>query len=362
VLFRNPVHTGYLADPFVLAAQGRWWVFGTGQGDELVGMVSDDLLAWQPLESLLEDDEDVLAELPTRWAPEVSARDGRYLLYFSAGQADAGHRVFVAESSTPAGPYTRVRPVEGLDEVFAIDAHVLAAPDGHYLFYATDRLDTQRVGTAVVVRRLVAPDRVEAAWYPVAMPTADWQLFARGRAIHGGTYDWHTCEGPFVVRRGERWWCLYSGGSWQTDGYGMSASWAEHPLGPWHDLGEQGPTVIRTVPGRALGPGHASVVTDLAGQDWLAYHAWDEARTARRMCLDRLVWDDGTPVCLGPTVDDQPAPVTRPEREPGGLGPQVHAESATIADGSGRRITYYSWQGGPLPRQHVTVGVDGPQP
>jgi len=124
-------------------------------------------------------------------------------------------------------------------------------------------------------------------------------------------YDWHTCEGPFVVRRQERYWCLYSGGNWQQPSYGVSVASAPTPLGPWTEEPADGPQVIRTVPDRVHGPGHASVVTDDAGEDWLVYHAWDPAHSARRMCLDRLEWTPRGPVCAGPTTTSRPAPSTR---------------------------------------------------
>ncbi|WP_433304997.1 glycoside hydrolase family 43 protein [Actinoplanes sp. CA-030573] len=309
--FRNPVHPGYFADPYVIRADGRWWALGTSGAHAVTGLVSDDLVRWEPWTPALSAGEPHLDGRTHAWAPEMTSRGERFHLYFSAGVEDRHHRIFVADAGTPDGPYVDVRPVEGIDEPFAIDAHVFSDRGRHYLYYAADRTDRARPGTAIVVQELVEPDRVDGLCRPVVMPGADWQIYERGRSMYGAVYDWHTCEGPFVVRRGSRYWCLYSGGSWQTESYGMGSAWADDPRGPWHDVSRDGPTVIRTVSGRARGPGHASVITDLAGDDWLVYHAWDEAMTARRMHLDRLDWIDGTPVCRGPTLDEQPAPVGR---------------------------------------------------
>jgi GH43 family beta-xylosidase len=58
-----------------------------------------------------------------------------------------------------------------------------------------------------------------------------------------------------------------------------------------------------------LGPGHNSfTVAPDGGTTWIVYHAWDLAQTARRMCIDRLDWKDGTPSTPGPTSTEQPAP------------------------------------------------------
>lgn len=311
--YTNPVWPGYLADPFVLATPGGYVAVGTGPGEgaqSLVALASADLVRWEPLGDVLAPD-DVPGEATHLWAPEIARMGGEYVLYYSAGVEDRGHALRVATSTSPSGPYRDAGVVLTPDEPFAIDAHPFRDDDGQwYLFYAVDRLEGERVGTAVVVDRLVGPGRLAGDPRPVVSATADWQLFLADRPMYGAVHDWHTCEGPFVVRRQGRYWCLYSGGNWEEAGYGVSAVWAQTPLGPWHepDRAAAGPTVVRTVPGVVHGPGHASVVTDDAGADWLVYHAWDAAGTARRMCLDRLTWTAEGPVCQGPTTTPQPAP------------------------------------------------------
>jgi len=83
---------------------------------------------------------------------------------------------------------------------------------------------------------------------------------------------------------------------------------ADHPLGPWVEPRSARPTLLRSVPGALLGPGHNSVVTGPDGADWLVYHAWDASFTARRMCLDRLDWTPDGPSTPGPTTGPQPVP------------------------------------------------------
>jgi hypothetical protein len=55
-----------------------------------------------------------------------------------------------------------------------------------------------------------------------------------------------------------------------------------------------------------IGPGHCSVI-DAAetGTDLLVYHAWDVARSARRMCIDPLELTGEGPRCAGPTWTEQ---------------------------------------------------------
>jgi hypothetical protein len=130
--------------------------------------------------------------------------------------------------------------------------------------------------------------------------------------MYGGVHDWHTLEGPFVVYEGGRYWCLYSGGNWQNDTYGVDFVTSEHVLGPWRDTGgDHGPRVLRTVPGQVIGPGHCSVVTRIGAQAGdtagrlIVYHAWGSDGQARRMCLDPLLVSPEGPRASGPTWTPQ---------------------------------------------------------
>jgi beta-xylosidase len=173
------------------------------------------------------------------------------------------------------------------------------------LFYARDFLEEGRVGTALAVDRLVTMTQLEGKMRTVLRATSDWQLFERQRAKYGKVYDWHTLEGPFVMKRNGRYFCLYSGGNWQGVSYGVSYAVAEHPLGPWHEPYAGSATLLKTIPGKVIGPGHNSVVQAPNGDDYIVYHAWDVAKTARRMCIDKLEWNNGEPTTIAPTFTEQ---------------------------------------------------------
>lgn len=319
--FTNPVWPGYLGDPFVLdagpAASPRFHAFGTGPGErsqQLVGLASDDLVGWREGGPVL-DAATVPEGATHHWAPEVIAHDGAFWLYYSAGVADRGHRLRVARSGDPGGPYADVGGELTPSEPFAIDPHPFRDADGVlWLFFCVDRYeglaDGALAGTVIVVDRLLTPTRLAGDPRPVVTASGAWQLFAAGRSMYGRELDWYTCEGAFCVYRRGRYWCLYSGGNWQGESYGVGAVVADSPAGPWAPVGD-GATVIRTVAGVAHGPGHASVVTDDEGLDWLVYHAWDAAGTARRMCLDPLDWTPSGPVCRGPSSGAREAPAVR---------------------------------------------------
>ena len=309
--YTNPVYPHEFPDPFVLAVGDGYYAYGTELHSvpprALRVLGSTDLVHWTPLDGPL-----VRLAAPWArdyWAPEVAAADGRYFMYYSAGLEDRHHQLRVAIADRPEGPFRDSGKVLTPDDPFTIDADPFRDDDGQwYLYYARDFLDGQRVGTAIVVDRLV--DMLTLAGEPrtVLRASADWQLFMRDRPMYGAIYDWYTLEGPFVVKRNGRYYCLYSGGRWQTESYGMSYAVADSPLGPFVDADADGPTLLRTIPAHVLGPGHASVVVGPDGADYLAYHAWDPAMTERRMFLDRLEWGPDGPRTSGPTTTPQPIP------------------------------------------------------
>jgi len=160
--------------------------------------------------------------------------------------------------------------------------------------------------------------RLEGEPRTVLRATADWQVFKLGREMYGQTYDWYTLEGPFVRKHEGCYYLFYSGGAWERPNYGVSYAVAESPLGPFvepeAEPGREGPTLLRSVPDKLIGPGHNSVVRGPDGDDWLVYHAWDVHKTGRRMCIDRLEWTPRGPRTKAPTFTPQPVPLSRATR------------------------------------------------
>lgn len=309
--YTNPVYPGYFADPFVLRVDGDYFAYGSGSvvGARVFEVLhSTDLVHWTSVGGALEPLPGSAAQ--TYWAPEVAVSGGRFFLYYSVGQEDRNHVIRVAAADRPQGPFADCGVELTPSERFAIDPSPFRADDGRwYLFFARDVLEGERVGTSLAVDRLVDMTRLEGAPRTVLRATADWQLFASRREMYGSVYDWYTLEGPFVRHVDGRYYCFYSGGAWEQESYGVSYGVADHPLGPWTEAdAAAGPALLRTVAGRVLGPGHNCVVEGPDGADYVVYHAWDPARTARRMCIDHLRWTPEGPTCDGPSYWPQPVP------------------------------------------------------
>jgi len=305
----NPVYDQYFADPFVLRHAGRYYAYGTGpEGPERMQfpvLTSADLVQWECVGWALTP----LPEANQYWAPEVAFSEGVFYLYYSAdGVAGRDHQLRVATSATPTGPFVDTGRVLAPNTPFSIDAHPFQDRDGSwYLFYARDFLTSDgdhRVGTGIVVDRM--RDMMTLAEEPriVVRPYSDWQLFEAQRAIYGGVFDWHTVEGPAVRIHQGHYYCFYSGGAWRNDNYGVSYVIADHPLGPYRRPAHE-TRLLKSVPGKVIGPGHNSFVLGPDGCEYAVYHAWPPDMSARLMRLDRLIWQGADPVIEGPTLTPQ---------------------------------------------------------
>jgi beta-xylosidase len=316
--YANPVWPGYLADPFAFRVGNVYYAVGTG-GPENHGLQPDgrmfpilrsrDLTDWEYLGGALSPLND--ASKTAYWAPEVAEKDGRFYMYYSAGGfAGEGHQLRVAVTDDLEEAFVDAGLVLLPDEPFTIDASPFRDPrDGRwylYLFFAKDFFEGVFPGTGAAVVPLREDMRgVEGEPATVWRATGDWQLFERNRRWYDRDWPaWYTVEGPFTLYHEDRYYCLYSGGRWETEDYGVSYVVADHPMGPYHtEPACEGPCVLKGVAGSVLGPGHNSVVIGPDGKtDFMIYHAWDSGRTARRLCIDPLRWTPDGPRCDGPSV------------------------------------------------------------
>jgi beta-xylosidase len=305
----NPVYDGYFADPYVLRDGNRYLAYGTGSvvdGRMFEVLESTDLASWRRVGGALEPADDPGTDY---WAPEVVPAEGRYWMYYSVGVGDVGHHLRVAVADVPEGPFVDQGVNLTPHEQFAIDPHPFQDEDGRwYLYYARDVLDAPRVGTQLAVDTMPSMTALAGDPRPVVVPTGDWQIYQRARTIYGAVYDWHTIEGPSVVLRGGRYYCLYSAGSWLNESYAVGWAVAPSPLGPWTEPEPDRARLLATVPGHVRGPGHNSIVTTRGGTDMLVYHAWDAAVERRQLWIDPLRWTEEGPSTTGPNWEEQPLP------------------------------------------------------
>jgi GH43 family beta-xylosidase len=306
----NPVYVHSFPDPFVLKYRAEYWAYCTGEwhdGRYFGVLHSRDLVQWHPLGG-------AMAPLPGGythyWAPEVTYDNGRFYMYYSVGNEEY-MQIRVAIAEHPAGPF--VDSGRRLtSEPFAIDAHVFADDNGEcYLFYATDFLEHSHAGTGTTRDGLLDPLTLAGQPQPVTRPRYDWHVYDPHRIEKGGV-RWHTVEGPFVLKHKRRYYQMFSGGNWQNISYGVSYALSDSVDSPgeWTQVadGEQVLPILRTLPGKVVGPGHNSVVRGPDNRQlFCVYHRWVDA--ARMLAIDRLEWAGERMLVLGPSTTPQPAPL-----------------------------------------------------
>ena len=335
--YTNPVSRDFadtFADPAVIKAKdGYWYAYGTtdplreGEGTRHIIPTarSADLVNWTYVGDALTE-----STLPgwaapdaALWAPDIRYLDGVYYLYYVVTQTTVtderdDNAVGVATAPTPTGPWTDsggpvVGPRRGDsgnpgDFKWTFDPSQFTDADGtRYLYYGS------YYGGIFVTE--LSDDGTEAVGEPTMV------------AID------NRYEGAYVVRHG-RWYYLFASEAnccaGPTTGYTVFAGRSASPRGPFSDrdgislvTSRVGGTIVITPNGNNwVGTGHNAVVTDLAGQDWLVYHAIDRRDpyldepfgiNQRPMLLDRLDWVDGWPtVRAGRWASEEPqrAPVT----------------------------------------------------
>ncbi|HEX9918615.1 MAG TPA: glycoside hydrolase family 43 protein, partial [Pyrinomonadaceae bacterium] len=352
--YLNPVYGRDFPDPFILKHGGEYWAYCTGfwrDGRAFGVLRSPDLINWRELDGALAP---LPGEHPCYWAPEVTYENGRFLMYYSVGNEKSMH-LRVAVASHPAGPFTDSGR-QLTDAEFAIDPHVYVDEEGvRWLFYATDFLTHTHIGTGTVCDRMLDPFTLAREPRPVTRARYDWQVYDPQRKEKGGV-RWHTVEGPFVVRRKNLYYQMFSGGNWQNLTYGVSYAVSDRIAreDEWEQSadGERVLPILRTVPERVIGPGHNSVVRAPDNRQlFCVYHRWDGER-GRVLALDRLDWVGERMTVLGATTTPQPAPLAPTFRGFSGDRTGDPGEGWTC-EGGGR----WSVRDGEARQESATAGV-----
>lgn len=305
----NPVYDRSFPDPFVLKFRDEYYAYCTGFGSD--GRVfpilrSTDLVNWSPVGTAMAP---LDTSPPFYWAPEVTAADGSFYLYYSVGNEDL-MEIRVAVSNRPDGGFVDAGKRLTFND-FAIDPHVFIDGEGQkYLFYATDFLDHSHIGTGTVID--IMTDWFSLAGDPRAVTRAryDWQVYDPKRDNKGGV-RWHTVEGPFVMSRKGVYFEMFSGGNWQNTTYGVSfaATGDLDQTDEWtqYSDGEKVFPILRTISGKIIGPGHNCVVRGPNNRElFCVYHRW--TNNGRVLAIDRLDFAGDRIFILGATDTSQPAP------------------------------------------------------
>lgn len=244
------------------------------------------------------------------WAPEIHRIDGRWYIYFAAGDKDDPFHirpyVLQADGDNPMSATWSVRDRIHTDfDTFSLDATTFEHRGVRYLVWAQAEPDID-TNSNLYIARMSDPSTLQGPQVRIAVPTAEWET--RGFKVN---------EGPAVLVRNGRIFVTFSASA--TDArycLGLLTAQEDADLldaSSWTKTA--GPVLRSSEADGQYGPGHNCFTTVEDGGtmiDVLVYHArsyrdisgdplFDPNRHAR---AQRLYWNaDGTPDFRVPVAD-----------------------------------------------------------
>lgn len=276
----NPIDKGWYADPEAVVFGHEYWIYPTysapyDQQTFMDAFSSRDLVHWTKHSHVI-DLADVSWGRRALWAPAVVHKDGRYYLFFGANDVHPGEvgGIGVAVSDKPQGPFKDAlgHPLIGeiVNGAQPIDQYVFRDDDGEYYMYY-------------------------GGWGHCNMVRLSQDLLHVIPFKDGSTYREVTpkgyVEGPFMLKRGGKYYFMWSEGGWGGPDYSVAYAISDSPFGPFNRVGK----ILQQDPKIATGAGHHSVIK-VPGRDeyYIVYHRrplGETDRNARVTCIDRLEFD-----------------------------------------------------------------------
>jgi len=293
---KNPIVDGWYADPEGIVFGNKYWIFPTFSAkyeDQvfLDAFSSKDLVHWEKHNRVL-DTSVIKWAKQAMWAPSIIEKNQRYYLFFSAN-----------DLQRPGGPYWEEK--ELYNHYGGIGVAVADAPEGPYKDHLGVPLINEFHNDAQPIDQFVYKD-VDGTYYMFYggwrhcniailnddftgfVPWSDNQLF---KEITPEGY----VEGPFVFRRKNSYYFMWSEGSWGDDTYKVAYAMADKVTGPYKRIG----TILESDKNIATGAGHNSVINTPNTDQWyMVYHRRpipNKGRDHRVICVDKLEFNqDGT--------------------------------------------------------------------
>ncbi len=305
---QNPLVPGYFADPCIRKFGDTFYLYATpdawGNGEGIpVIWTSKDFVNWTPHRTNW-------PSTSNKWAPSVTYTNGKYYMFSSVPC-----QLWIGVADSPLGPWKNalgsgpaVRDKEP-KETITLDGEIFTDSDGqHYLAYGT--WWTPTIGK-------LKPDLLSFLEPPI-------QYFRRGETKTPNGLIQDCMEAPYIVKRGETYFLMYSDKFCGNSTYQVKYSTGKSPLGPW-TYGKNNPILATNIDNSVDGPGHHSIIND-SGKDVMVYHRHDnphhEDGSHRQVCADRMTFD-------GP---DSIAPIKPSHRGVGFLAPSIKRDTNWVME------------------------------
>ncbi|GGS47156.1 family 43 glycosylhydrolase [Streptomyces violaceus] len=301
--FTNPVKSVKGADPWISYHDGNYYLVTTSWTDVITIRKSATLAGLSTAPSVQVWKGDAASRCCNIWAPELHFVNGRWYLYYVAGQNVSDYnptqRSHVLESagSDPMGPYTYKGQ---LNNAWMLDPSLMNVGGRLYMLGSANTGGTQNL----VIAPMSDPYTVSGSYSTISTPTYAWER-------QGGTVN----EGAEVLQRGGRTFLIYSASGCWTPDYklGQLELTGSNPLSASSWTKKSTPVFQRSDANGVYGPGHNGFFTSPDGREnWIVYHANDSASegcdNGRTTRAQKFTWNSdgtpnlGTPVRLGASL------------------------------------------------------------
>ena len=257
-----PADPVFLADPFILEQDGKFYAYGTDSDSGIAVYVSDDLEHWEgpcgAAEGGLALHKDDSWGDFWFWAPEVYRVGDRYVMTYSVQE-----HIAVAFSDSPLGPFRQEEPMQPyIPGQKGIDSHIFVDDDSSAWLYWV-RWDLGN-GNEIHVAPLSLDFRqLDTSAQKVCIVTRPdtWEAVPDGARV---------AEGPFVLKHGGLYYLSFSCNDYKSREYAVGYAVAPSPQGPWERY-EGNPILHRQ--GGYVGTGHHSFLRTSKGKMYIVYHA-----------------------------------------------------------------------------------------
>ena len=285
----NPIIKGWYADPEAMVFGDQYWLFPTfsAQYEDQVfldAFSSKDLIHWEKHNKVI-DTSTIKWAKQALWAPSIIEKKNRYYLFFSAN-----------DLQKVGGPYWNEN--NSINHYGGIGIAVADSPSGPYKDYLGKPLVGQFYNNAQPIDQFVFKD-IDDSYY---MFYGGWKHCNMAQLNNNftGFIPWSNnqlfkeitpdgyVEGPFVFKRKNIYYFMWSEGSWTNDSYKVAYAIAEKVTGPYMRIG----TIMESDNNIATGAGHNSVINIPNTDQWyMVYHRRpipSEGRDHRVICIDKL--------------------------------------------------------------------------
>lgn len=277
----NPIFPGWYADPEGIIFNNTYWIYPTYSAPYnkqvfMDAFSSRDLVHWTKHSRVL-DTANVKWVKRALWAPSIIQKENRFFLFFGGNDIQSDNEyggIGVAVADKPEGPFKDHLGKPLIDKFHngaqPIDQFVFHDGETYYLIYGGWRHCN------------IAQLNNDFTGF---IPFADETIFKE-------ITPEHYVEGPFMFKRNNRYYFMWSEGGWTGPDYSVAYAVADSPLGPFKRVGK----ILQQNPEVATGAGHHSVIHPPGTDKWfIVYHRRplnQTDRNARVVCMDEMHFDE----------------------------------------------------------------------